>query len=43
MTAAEIARLKKATAGATINWMIAAFDGEALHLIPDDPIEKRKR
>lgn len=43
VTAAEIARLKKAVTGATINWMIAAFDGEALHLIPDDPMEKRKR
>jgi len=24
----------------TVKWMIAAFDGDALHLVPDDPIEK---
>jgi hypothetical protein len=40
VTAAEIARLKKAVAGATVKWMIAAFDGEDLHLVPDDPMEK---
>jgi len=34
----EIARLKKATEGATVNWLVAAFDGETLHLLPDDPI-----
>ena len=39
----EIARLKAAAAGAQVNWLIAAFDGEVLHLIPDDPIEKRPR
>jgi hypothetical protein len=32
----EIARLKKATTGATINWLIAEFDGDTLHLLPDD-------
>lgn len=36
----EIARLKKATEGATVKWLIAAFDGEALHLLPDDPTAK---
>ncbi|MGH9776164.1 MAG: hypothetical protein ACRD50_14595 [Candidatus Acidiferrales bacterium] len=36
----EIARLKKAASAATVNWLIAAFDGESLHLIPD--IESRK-
>jgi len=40
VTAAEIARLKKAASIATVNWMIAAFDGEALHFVPDDPMEK---
>jgi hypothetical protein len=40
VTAAEIARLKKAATGATIKWMIAAFDGNALHLIPDNSMEK---
>ncbi len=34
----EIARLKKAAAGATVNWLIAEFDGETLHLLPDNPI-----
>lgn len=32
----EIARLKKAVSGATVNWMIAAYDGETLHLIPEE-------
>jgi hypothetical protein len=40
VTAAEISRLKKAVAGATVKWLIAAFDGDTLHLIPDDPTEK---
>ncbi len=35
VSGAEIARLKKAAAGATVGWLIAAFDGEALHLVPD--------
>lgn len=38
----EIARLKKAAAGAMVNWMIAEFDGEAIHILPDDPIAKAK-
>src|SRR5579864_5759634 len=38
VTAREIARLKNAAAGATVNWLIAEFDGEMLHLLPDDPI-----
>lgn len=32
----EIARLKQAAAGATVRWLIAAFDGANLHLLPDD-------
>jgi hypothetical protein len=36
VSASEIGRLKKASAGATVNWLIAAFDGETLHLVPDD-------
>jgi hypothetical protein len=36
ISAAEIGRLKKASAGATVNWLIAAYDGETLHLVPDD-------
>ncbi len=38
VSGAEIARLKKAVEGATIKWLIAAFDGDTLHLLPDDPI-----
>lgn len=34
----EIARLKKAAEGASVNWLIAEFDGEVLHLLPNDPI-----
>lgn len=33
----EIARLKKAATTASVRWMVAAFDGEALHVLPDDP------
>jgi hypothetical protein len=36
VSASEIGRLKKASAGATVNWLIAAYDGETLHLVPDD-------
>lgn len=32
----EIARLKKAASAATVKWMIAAYDGAMLHLIPDE-------
>ena len=30
----EIARLKQATAHAAVNWLVAAFDGDMLHLVP---------
>ena len=33
----EIARLKKAAAGATVGWLVAEFDGETLHLLPGEP------
>lgn len=33
----EIARLKGAAQRAVINWLIAEFDGDTLHLLPDDP------
>jgi hypothetical protein len=42
---AEIARLKKASEAVAVDWMIAAFDGESLHLLSDDPgptMEKRR-
>ena len=32
----EIARLKQATAKANVKWWIAAFDGESLHIVPED-------
>ena len=32
----EIARLKQAASGATVAWLVAAFDGEMLHLLPND-------
>jgi hypothetical protein len=32
----EIARLKKAISGVNLHWCIAAFDGETLHVIPDE-------
>jgi len=37
VTGREIARLKHAAGGAMVNWLIAEFDGETLHLLPDDP------
>jgi len=37
VTGAEIARLKKAVIGATVDWLIAAFDGDALQFVPDLP------
>jgi hypothetical protein len=35
VSGAEIARLKKACTTVTVNWLIAAFDGETLHLLPE--------
>ena len=37
----EIARLKKAVPVATVNWLVASFDGEELHLLPEDPMSVR--
>lgn len=37
ITGREISRLKSAAEGATVNWLIAEFDGEILHLLPSDP------
>ena len=31
----EIARLKKAVTTVEVDWLIAAFDGETLHLVPE--------
>lgn len=38
ITGREIARLKKAAEGATVNWLIAEFDGDTLYLLPNDPV-----
>ncbi len=35
VTAAEIARLKKAQARLSSTWLLAAFDGETLHFLPE--------
>lgn len=37
LTGAEIARLKKAVGSLSADWLLAAFDGEVLHLVPDVP------
>lgn len=37
VSGAEIARLKKASEAVRVNWLLAAFDGESLHLLPDEP------
>jgi hypothetical protein len=36
ISGSEISRLKRASAGATVNWLIAAFDGKTLNRLPDD-------
>jgi hypothetical protein len=35
VSGAEIARLKKATGAVSTSWMIVAFDGESLHMLPE--------
>jgi hypothetical protein len=37
VSGAEIARLKKAVGTVEADWLIAAFDGETLHLLPKEP------
>lgn len=37
LTGAEIGRLKKAVANLSTDWLLAAFDGQTLHLVPDIP------
>jgi hypothetical protein len=34
LTGAEITRLKRAVAQLSTNWLLAAFDGQTLHLVP---------
>ncbi len=36
----EVARLKRAADHAAVNWLVAVFDGETLHLLPDDPMRQ---
>jgi hypothetical protein len=36
VTAKEIRRLREATSGIMVSWLIAAFDGESLQLLPQD-------
>lgn len=38
VSAREIGRLKQAASKALVRWLIAEFDGEALHLLADDQI-----
>ena len=35
VSGAEIARLKRAATDARVTWLIAAYDGEVLHIVPD--------
>jgi len=37
LTAAEVTRLKKATAALSTDWLFAAYDGATRHLVPDVP------
>ena len=43
LTAAEIARLKRACVSMSTDWVLAAFDGDALHMLPDVPTKQRRR
>ncbi len=36
ISAREIARLKRASGDVDVKWLIAAYDGETLHLLPAD-------
>lgn len=41
LTASEITRMKRAVEGLSRDWLLAAFDGQTLHLLPDVPDAKR--
>lgn len=43
LTAAEISRLKRTVAMLTTEWLLAAFDGEILHLVPEIPRKGARR
>lgn len=42
LTGAEITRLKRAVQALSIDWLLAAFDGETLHLVPNIPEEGKR-
>ena len=37
VSGAEIARLKEAIGTVRVNWLIAEFDGDTLHFLPEEP------
>jgi len=37
VTGAEIARIRRALEALSTDWVLAAFDGEQLHFLPDIP------
>lgn len=43
VSGAEIGRLKKAVTDVNVDWLIAAFDGQALQLVPDLPLRARRQ
>jgi hypothetical protein len=43
LTAAEIGRLKRALTTLSSDWVLAAFDGRELHLLPQIPTKRKTR
>ena len=41
LTGSEIARMKRAVEDLSHDWLLAAFDGQTLHFLPDIPDTKR--
>ncbi|MGH8510384.1 MAG: hypothetical protein ACREU8_03055 [Gammaproteobacteria bacterium] len=42
LTGTEIARLKNAVSQLSTDWLLAAFDGQTLHLVPDIPARGKR-
>jgi hypothetical protein len=42
LTGAEITRLKRAVNQLSTDWLLAAFDGQTLHLVPDIPARGKR-
>ncbi len=42
LTSMEITRLKRATEKVTKDWLLAAWDGESLHILPELPGKRAK-